>query len=404
MFLVRLAWLNLTRSVRRTALSLSAVVVGVAVVIVGQAVIAGFEENAVRAWVDHYGGHVTARPASYPTEGLAHPIDALQPMDLELSRWLDGSTRAWTTRTLAVGRAVAGSDGVPVRVIGFDPARDGSVFPRDPWTLQGREPTTGSDGALLSVGVAGLLDLVPGDRFVLEARTAAGARNALELPVAGVVAVGTPLVDRFGILVTDDLLARLIDASGASHVSVRLADRDRSDGFAAELAARVGPSREVVTWTQETAAVRAFNAVRQAALNLLVVALLGMSATGIANTVLMATWERMAEIGTLRAMGMTRLGVVRLLVVEGALVGGMGSVLGAMLGGAIVAVVGERGIELPLALATSGNLPVSNLLYLRGSPSVTALAVGFGVGVAVLASLWPAAIAARRAPADAVRG
>lgn len=404
MFVVRLAWLNLTRSVRRTALSLSAVVVGVAVVVVGQAVIAGFEENAVRAWVDHYGGHVTARPASYPTEGLTHPIDALQPVDLELSRWLDASTRAWTTRTLAVGRAVAGADGVPVRIIGFDPARDPSVFPRDPWTLLGVEPTTASDGALLSVGVAGLLELSPGDRLVLEARTAAGARNALEVPVAGVVGVGTPLVDRFGVLVTDDLLARLIDASGTSHVSVRLGDRDGADAFAAELASRAGPSREVVTWMQETAAVRAFNAVRQAALNLLVVALLGMSATGIANTVLMATWERMAEIGTLRAMGMTRLGVVRLLVVEGALVGAMGSALGATLGGGIVWVVGERGIELPLALATSGNLPVSNLLYLRGSLGVTGLAVGFGVGVAVLASLWPAAIAARRAPADAVRG
>lgn len=402
--LVRLAWLNLTRSVRRTVLSLGSVITGVAVIIVGQGVIAGFEENAVRAYVDHMGGHVVVRAKGYPTEGLVHPIDTLAPVPVELGQWLETNSRAWTSRTLLVGRAVNGADALSVRVFAVDPARDASVFPRTSWKLDGREPTSGADGALVSTGVARLLDLGPGDRFVLEARTVAGARNALELPVAGVVSVGTPMVDRFGIYVTDDLVGRLVEpGEGVSHVAIRLSDRSTTEAFARELGKRVDADREVVTWIDETAAVLAFNAVRQAALNLLVLALMGMSATGIANTVLMAAYERVAEVGTLRAMGMTRTGVVRLFVLEGAMVGGIGSLLGAAIGTAAVLITAERGIELPMALATTGNLPVSNVLYLRGSGAVVAFAAAFGVLVSVGASLYPAYVASGRPPAEAVR-
>lgn len=402
--LTRLAWLNLLRSPRRTALSLVSVVVGVAVIIVGQGLIAGFEENAIRAQVDQMGGHVTIRARDYPTEGLAHPVDSLAPVPLELGRWLDANSQAWTSRTLLVGRAVHGADALQVRVFGIDPARDPAVFPRAAWKLRGEEPRTASDGALISVGVAQLLDLDVGGTLVLEARTVAGARNALELPVAGVVSAGSALVDRFGLYVTDDLVARLIEpGEGVSHVAVRLTDRSDAARIAAELAAKVDADREVVTWMDETAAVLAFNAIRQAALNLLVLALMGMSATGIANTVLMAAYERIAEVGTLRAMGMTRPGVVRLFVLEGAFVGMIGSALGAAIGTGAVWWTAEAGIELPMALAATGNLPVSNVLFLRVTGGVVAGAAAFGLLVAIGASLLPAWVASGRAPADAVR-
>ena len=135
---------------------------------------------------------------------------------------------------------------------------------------------------------------------------------------------------------------------------------------------------------------------------LVVLALMGMSATGIANTVLMAAYERVREIGTLRAMGMTRPGVIQLFVLEGALLGAVGGLLGAALGSAIVLWYEGQGIELPLVMAT-GHLPVSNVLYLRSSFAVTARSAVFGLVTAMVASFYPAVIASRPAPAEAVR-
>lgn len=403
--LLRLAVLNLTRSVRRTLLSMSSVILGVAVIILGQGVIGGFEENAIRAAVDGMVGHVMLRPADYPTEGLAHPIDSLRPVDPSVAAWLDAHTQSWTPRTLFVAEAVYQGDAMPVRAIAIDPARDPSVFPRSTWTLDGTEPTSASDGVLLSTGVAQLLELQTGGSMVLQATTIGGSKNAIEVPVAGVFSAGTPMLDRFGVLLTHDLARQLLqtEAGAVSHVASRLDDRDQTESFAAQLRERVGADREVVTWIEECAPVLAFQAVRQAALNLVVLALMGMSATGIANTVLMAAYERVREIGTLRAMGMTRAGVMQLFVLEGALLGVVGGLVGAALGSVVVLWYAEHGIELPLALAT-GHLPVSNMLYLVFDPKVSAYSAVFGLGVAVAASFYPAVIASRPSPAEAVRG
>lgn len=404
--LIRLALRNLTRNFRRTVLSLISVVAGVAVIVLGQGFIGGFEENIIRAQVDTLSGHVLLRPAEYPTEGLNHPVDMLFTLSDEDRAWLDQRTQAWTERTLFAPKVVAGADSLRVRAIGFDPKRDEAVFPRDQWRVDGKIPQTREDGVLLGVGVARLLKRAPGERVVLQTRTVDGAVNALDVPVAGVVRVGSPLIDRFGMLVPDPLVDELVQSGPkVSHALLRLESTGATEGVYQELLTRKPAGTTVSTWAIETEGMLRLQRIRRAALNLLVLALMGMSASGIANTVLMAAYERVREIGTLRALGMTEGGVLQLFVLEGALMGAMGALLGGLFGGAVVKWYNLQGIDLTPLLdsASTGNLPVAAVLYTQFSPSVLLLAMAFGVAVAVLASIYPARVASRMAPADAVR-
>jgi putative ABC transport system permease protein len=397
MNLLALAVRNVTRHPRRVALSMLAVVIGTAVLIVGQAAIDGFEDNTVRTQIDLVSGHVMARAPDYPTTGLDHPLTALWTPDDAVGAWLDAQDVAWTTRTLFVAEAVAGADAMPVRAIALT-EDDAAVFPRATWTLDGT-----TDGLVVSTGVAALLDLDVGDDLVLRAHTVAGAQNAVPERVSGVFATGSPMLDRFGVLMTPAAADRLLAQGDAvSHLHVRLPSRADTVAFADALAVHL-PGRDVVTWEAEAAPVLAVQTVRRAALDLVVLALLGISATGIANTVLMAAFERTREIGTLAALGMTRLDLAGLFVLEGATIGSLGAVGGALLGGAIVAWYGTHGIELPLALATSGNLPMSKLLFLRASWQGTVVAFTVGLGTATVASAYPAWVAARLTPAEALR-
>ena len=402
--LLRLALLNLTRSVRRSVLSMSSVVLGTTVIIVNQGVIDGFEENSIRAAVDHMTGHVQVRPAGYPTdEGLSHPLEGARPVDPALAAWLDRNTDAWTPRLMFVGEVVSHADAMPVRAISIDPSRDATVFPRDHWTRVGIEPVRAEDGLMVSSGVAGLLDLEVGDSVILQAHTKGGGRNALELAVAGIFDSGTPLLDVFGVLLTRDLARDLLQVGDAqSHLSIRLHERAQTEAFAAELAQRLGPEQEVLAWIEVCAPILALGSMRQAALNLVALALMLMSATGIANTILMAAYERIAEVGTLRAMGMTRVGVLQLFLLEGTLLGIVGASVGALLGTSIVLWFEGHGIEIPLALA-NGHVPISTVLYLRSDAAVTAFATGFGLFVAIVASIYPAVVASRLPPSEAIR-
>ncbi len=136
---------------------------------------------------------------------------------------------------------------------------------------------------------------------------------------------------------------------------------------------------------------------------------MAIAATGIANTVLMAAHERVREIGTLRAMGLNRRGVVGLFVFEGLVMGGLGGLLGALVGGGYNHKLSVDGIDLSSIIEGAGSggiydsIPMSTMLYTEFSAAVTIGAALVGLLVAVLSSVYPALIASRLPPAEAVR-
>lgn len=408
MFTLHLAIRNLLRQFRRSAFSTVSIVAGVAVIILGRGFTGGFEENIIRASIDTFTSHLMALPADYPQRGLQHPVDHLLTLPPEAEAWLGTRAKAWTRRTLFVPRAVHGADAMRIRAIAFDPATDEAVFPRTAWEVDGRIPTTRADGILVSTGVAKVLDLHPGDALILETRTMDGALNALEIPVAGVYQAHNPMLDVGGAFLPADLAADLIQAGPHfSHLCVLLPDRDGTDAAAAALAPLLGSEARVRTWWDEAGPLVEAQKVRQQAFDFLAFILLAIAAAGIANTVLMAAYERVREIGTLQALGMTRAGVVRLFVTEGLLMGIAGAILGAALGGWVIWDWSVHGLDISGVMKAKGdsvnNIPLSTMLYTPFSEAVIAGAMGFGVVVAVLASVYPALLASRMSPADAVR-
>lgn len=433
-FYASLALRNVTRNVRRTLLSMGSVIAGVAVIILGRAFIGGIEENIIRSQVDGLSGHVELRPIDYPTIGLSHPVDDLIQASPDLTGWIEQSGGIWTTRLMFAPRAVHGSDSIRVRGIGYDPDRDPTVFPRDTWNCvtaegtakyeaaiaackancdaitvdqvpkcEGIVPKTAEDGVLVSSNVAKILNVKPGSTMIFETRTTAGAINALEVPVRAVFSSGNNALDRFGVLFPMPLADDLVRPEGkVSHVIVRLRDRDDADAFAAGLAGHAPPGAEVKTWRDETHDMIESQKIRRTALSVLITILMIISALGIANTILMAAYERVREIGTLRAMGMNRAGVIGLFIAEGGAMGLVGGLIGASIGGFLSWRWSTVGISLG-DLKNAGNVSFSSMLYTQFSEVSVVSAVLFGVLIAVLGSIWPAVSASSMQPADAVR-
>jgi putative ABC transport system permease protein len=403
---LRLGIRNLLRNRSRTLLSMAAVIAGIWVLVMGRAFVRGMNENIIRAQEDTFSAHVLIRPEGYPTDVMAHPVDELLVVSPELSAFLDREAVAWTARTLFTPSLVRGGDRLRVRAFGFDPETDAATFPRKDWQLDGTVPAAAEDGILVGRGVADLLELDVGDRVVLQTRTSEGAINALDVPISGVVSVGNAVVDALGILVPEPLTRDLVrNGDGVSHVAVRLGRREAAEAFVGRLRPVVGDAGSVSTWADETRDLLAIQTFRQRAFDTLVGILLLMSAAAIANTILMAAYERVREVGTLRALGMTGGAVLALFVVEGSLIGLVGGLIGAVGAGAMARHASIHGIDLSAQLEAQQQteIPISATLYLEYSPEMVVYAVLFGVVVAALASIYPARVAARMAPADAVR-
>lgn len=126
-------------------------------------------------------------------------------------------------------------------------------------------------------------------------------------------------------------------------------------------------------------------------LDLLAMASVVIAALGIVNTLSMDTWERVRELGMLRAAGMTRRQVWRSVLVEAGILGAIGATVGSLAGIAI-------GV---LLVATAGGRIEEGVQW----PGPTILfTMALGIVLSMIAAAQPARIAGRRTIVSAIRG
>jgi putative ABC transport system permease protein len=114
---------------------------------------------------------------------------------------------------------------------------------------------------------------------------------------------------------------------------------------------------------------------------------------GIVNAQLMAVTERFREIGTMKCLGALDRFVLRLFILEAGMQGLAGSVAGALVGAAFALAAGW---------VRFGGAAFQHTALTEVAASVAA-ATGIGVGLSLLGVLYPALLAARMQPVEAMR-
>lgn len=401
-FLFTLASRNLTRNVRRTMITSGAVVAGVAIMILGWGLVAGLDENFLRAARTTYAGEVILRPDGFPDDGIRFPLDEAKAIPDTLRSKLDAAG-PWTARTIFSARVVKGADSQRIAMYAYDEATELSVFTRENWSIDGAWPAQGKNEVVAGWAFARLLDLKPGTEVIVETRTRAGAINALNFVVSGIVRTDNAALDNLAAwipMTTAESLAGLegvrtqiaLNPTGGRDAAQSLATSLDRDGWTA------------MSLREECEDLLAVNMIRRRALAVVVGMIMAIAATGIANTVIMAAFERIREIGTLIALGMPRSQVRTLFLLEGAVLGLVAGTAGAIVGGALTYHWQIAGFSVgDEVMKASGSTAVSQYVYTQFGWLPTLLSLAFGIGIAVVASLWPAHNASKIIPADAVK-
>ena len=125
----------------------------------------------------------------------------------------------------------------------------------------------------------------------------------------------------------------------------------------------------------------------------LVILSLLVSAVGITNAMLMAVTERYREIGTMKCLGALDSFVVKMFLVESSFQGFVGSAMGCLIG----VVLGT------LAAAIKYGGEVFTLFPLAAIAAYALIALVVGMALATMSAIYPAYVAAKMVPADALR-
>jgi putative ABC transport system permease protein len=162
----------------------------------------------------------------------------------------------------------------------------------------------------------------------------------------------------------------------------------------------VGEKLDLTTWKDETGMMNwAIQALKSISF-FLVIIMLFIIVVGIVNTMFIAVRERTREIGTLRAIGMRRGQVLRVFLLEAALLGAGATTLGVCLGAMLAVVLNALSVSLNVDALRA--ILMSDTLHLSVQPSQMLGAIIVFTLVTALAALWPAIRAARLVPVTAI--
>ncbi len=253
--------------------------------------------------------------------------------------------------------------------------------------VAGRFRVDGNE-AVIGAALAADLGLSLGDKLRL---TSAEGRSDV-FSVAGVFDFGDRNVNQRWVLVSLRTAQTLLDlASGITTIEAKVQEPFRAEAIAAELAARTGLHAE--SWMRLSAEL--LTALRsQDASALMIQAFVVVAvALGIASVLGVSVLQKSRQIGILKATGTSTGAVLRVFLVEGAIVGTVGSVAGCALG-ALMSFGFAAGVKNPYGEA---------LFPVELGPGLFALASAVATATALLAAVAPALHAARLDPAAVIR-
>ena len=389
----------------QTLLIITGIGVGVAVIVFLTALIGGLQKQIIdrtlgtQAHIRVRPPEELARPLRNEAEaeaGLISQVDQRAQRLRALDQWqrIEQSLLAADDITavspLASGPALArrGAASRSVVILGIEPERYTRIVPVQDSLQEGRFAIVGND---IAIGrqLATELGARLGDRLRLDA----GDGRADVFTIVGIFELGVRDIDQRFVYTALKPAQSLLDLpGGVSSLDLRVTEIFQAEPIAQRISARLGVNAE--SWmTLNRNVLDALSA--QSMSTNLIKFFVGLSAAfGIASVLAVSVVQRGREIGILRAMGTGRGQVLRVFLIQGGVVGLLGSALGALGGAGLIGAWSAAG------LSRSGR----GSFELAVSPELFIGATLLATVVGMLAAVAPARRAAKLDPVEAMRG
>ena len=399
----RIAWRNVLRNPRRTAIVVAAVAVGVGGAVLTMATNYGMIFQMVENAIARDLGHVQIHAEGYADDpGIDHRLPG---GGLEIAREIEGhaDVRAWAPRLRGQALVFSPRASAGAALVGIDPTREWQVTRIAESMRAGEYLGASPRRVLVGAALARRLVVDVDDKVVVSVQDVNGDLTGEAFRVAGIFDTASRDFDGSTLFVPLETAQALFGVGrDVSELVVVAGDRGRVERLRADLAARVGEGVRVRSWDQTQPLLRYMVEMFDQMGWIVYAAVFVAMAFGIANVMLMAVHERIREIGILTALGMPPGRLLAMITVESLLLTLIGLVLGLGLALAGVAALSE-GIDLSRWSEGLADFGVgARIVPTLRSDDLTIPALAAAV-TAVLASLWPAVRAARLRPAEAVR-
>lgn len=402
--LIKIAWRNIWRNTSRSVILILALVLGL---VGGNFIISiylGLLQQGFRDTIERQISHIQIHNPDFvnDNESQYRIADGFRIVD-ELNRHPE--IKSATARTVMVGMAASPHLSTGIRIVGVHPEQEIRTTGFNEQIEEGSYFTEGGRFPSVVIGkeLAGKLRSSIGSRIVLTFMDINGDMISSSFRVEGIYTIGKGFEERMVFVQANDINQLIGDENAVTEIAVLLHNNDTYRKITDEFK-HTYAGLSVRSWEEINPTLRVqIEMGQQSVIYIIAIILLGVS-FGILNSILMSIFERTRELGMLLSVGMKKLKVFGMVIIETVLLSLTGGVIGLVLSFGLVRLLQLRGVDLS---AIGGE----NLREMGFSPFVyPELAAAFYFQVAILvvffaivSSIYPAIKAIRLVPAEAVR-
>jgi len=417
-YLLKMAFRNIGRNKRRTALSAIAISIAVMIVLVMRGYIGGTVDSMFDSLTRIEAGHIKITHPEYNRKADMMPLEYM----------VNGFDGGSYKQLIPVLESVQGIKIIAPRIklgvllsfggksqsamgMGVDPKTEGAITSFDRIMVDGNYlgANENARSMIIGDGLAGKLRIKPGDKLTIVARTANDSLRGMTFNVSGIFRYGISVLDGKLFYIPIGAAARLLEmGDGVSELILMVDKPENAEKIAGAVKEKLGkrggsnpPQYDVIPWQKQEGYLSMIKSAMPI-YNAVYLGLLILASTVIINTTMMVIFERTREIGTIGALGMTGGQIVLLFTTEATIVSAIGSFMGMVVGGGLDLLLSIMGINV-LALTGGSKVLPMDVIYPRFGLSLLFWSFIFGIVVASAFAYIPARRAARVEPAEALR-
>jgi ABC-type lipoprotein release transport system permease subunit len=403
-FIISLAFRNLTRYRRRTIITAFAIAIGLMMFILVDSVLIGVESESMRNLRWYETAAVRIMHEEYWEDRLMKPLDVAVEDPYEIidqlqSAGYDAAPRITFAADMILYGDEFGEDGnMPVQVTAIDPDLDNTVFRFAETLVEGRFVEPGTMELVIGSWFAEDIGAKIGNWVTFVTRGNGGFYEALDMQIVGIVNCPNPNVNRSLLMVPIDTVNEFLAMDGTV-TEINIALPEQTDISAEreaieKMLSNTDQQLKIATWDELAQDYVALAEAKRGGTGMILFLVFIIAAVGISNTMLMAIFERIRELGMMRALGMNDRAIQFTFMVEAGGIGLIGSVIGVLLGSLVNLYMVEVGIDLGF-LMRNMDMGYRIQSIMRGAWSLSALVTAFVFGTVL--SMLVAYIPTRRA-------
>ncbi len=399
----KIAWQNIWRNKTRSLVVIGAIILGVWAVIFLSGISVGMGQSYIDNAIENEISHIQIHHPEFQEDN--DPKFLINDINLKIKEIKDDSlVKAATSRTIINGMIASSRTAKGIEIRGINPEGENYVTSLGSKIIEGEYLNEDhKTGIIISQSLAEKLKVDLRKKVTLQFQDTHLDLVAGAFRVVGIFDTNNGAFNDSKVFVLQSQLNNLLGIQNSGHEIAILVNNFENIDEAEEQITAITPGLKVQSFREISPEIELFyNQISMTSMIFTIIVMIGLI-FGIINTMLMAVLERIKEIGMLMAIGMNKLKVFFMIVIETIFLGLIGLPFGILAGYGLTNYLSKKGLNLSAYSDAMKEFNMSDIVY----PVVnndTFITLAFAVLLtSILASIYPAIKAIQLKPVEAIR-